>query len=222
MRRRDFISLVGGSAVAWPLAAHAQQPAMPVVGFLDSRSPEALVGRLRAFRQGLQETGYVEGANVAIMYRWADNQINRLPELASDLVHRQVAVIAAPGESAASAAKAATTTIPIAFAVADDPVRDGLVASIARPGGNMTGINFMAAELVTKRIELLRELVPRVARVAVLVNPAQERRTESTIGAVETAARAMALEIQVLKSDTSREIEDAFGPTRFSSGPLHS
>jgi putative ABC transport system substrate-binding protein len=209
IRRRAFITLLGGAA-AWPSAARAQQPALPVVGFLDSRSPEAMVGRLRAFRQGLQETGYVEGENVAIMYRWADNQINRLPELVSDLVHRRVAVIAAPGESAAFAAKAATSTIPIAFAVADDPVRDGLVASLARPGGNMTGINFMAAELVTKRIELLRELVPRVARVAVLVNPAEASRTESTIKAVETAARAMALEIQVLKSDTSREIEGAF------------
>jgi putative tryptophan/tyrosine transport system substrate-binding protein len=207
--RRTFIAGLGVAAT-WPLAARGQSTAMPVVGFLDSRSPEAMVGRLRAFRQGLQETGYVEGENVAIMYRWADNQINRLPELARELVQRRVAVIAAPSETAASAAKATTTTIPIAFVVADDPVSGGLVASLARPGGNTTGINFVSAELVTKRIELLRELVPRAARLAVLVNPAEARRTESTMEAVEAAARAMALEIQVLKSDTSREIENAF------------
>jgi putative ABC transport system substrate-binding protein len=158
----------------------------------------------------LQEGGYIEGENVAIIYGWADNQMDRLPELAGDLVRRRVAVIVTAGEPATFAAKAATTTIPIAFITADDPVQAGLVASVARPGGNMTGINFLAAELVAKRLELLRQLVPRAARVAVLVNPAEARRTESTIGAVNAAARSMALEIQVLNADTSREIEAAF------------
>jgi len=210
MRRRDFISLIGGTAASWPLAARAQQAAMPVIGFLDSRTPEAVTGRLRAFRRGLQETAYVEGENVAITYRWAENQIDRLPELASDLVHRRVSVIVVAGEPAALAAKAATTAVPIVFAVADDPVRNGLVESLARPSGNITGINFLAAELVAKRLEILRELVPRAARVAVLVNPAEAARTQSTIAAVETAARTMALQIQVLSADTNREIEVAF------------
>ena len=183
---------------------------MPVIGFLDSRTPEAVTGRLRAFRRGLQETAYVEGENVAITYRWAENQIDRLPELASDLVHRRVSVIVVAGEPAALAAKAATTAVPIVFAVADDPVRNGLVESLARPSGNITGINFLAAELVAKRLEILRELVPRAARVAVLVNPAEAARTQSTIAAVETAARTMALQIQVLSADTNREIEVAF------------
>jgi len=210
MNRREFITLLGGTAAAWPLAARAQQSAMPVVGFLESRSPEAVAGRLRAFRQGLQETSYIEGENVAIIYRWAENQIDRLPELANDLVRRRVAVIATPGEPATSAAKAATTTIPIAFTSGEDPVRLGLVASLARPGGNVTGINIFSGELTAKRLELLRELVPRAALVAVLVNPAEVKRTESTIGDVEAAARTMALQIQVLNANTGREIEAAF------------
>jgi putative ABC transport system substrate-binding protein len=210
MKRREFITLLGGTVAAWPLAARAQQSTPPVVGFLDSRSLEAIAGRLRAFRQGLRETGYVEGENVGIEYRLAENQIDRLPELANDLVRRRVAVIAAVGGPASSAAKAATATIPIAFVVAEDPVGAGLVASLARPGGNLTGINYLTAELTAKRLELLRELVPRVARVAVLVNPAEARRTESTMGAVEAAARAMALQIQVLNANTNREIEAAF------------
>jgi putative tryptophan/tyrosine transport system substrate-binding protein len=211
MRRREFIALLGGAATAWPLAARAQQPAMPVIGFLDSRSPDALTDRLRAFRQGLKDTGYVEGENVAIVYRWAENQFDRLPALAADLVRRQVAVIATSGGIAVtSTAKAATATIPIAFIVGEDPVRLGLVASLARPGGNLTGVNFLVGELTAKRLELLRELVPGAARVAVLVNPTHATSTESTLREVESAARARGLQIEVLNASTSREIDAAF------------
>jgi putative tryptophan/tyrosine transport system substrate-binding protein len=211
MRRREFITLIGSAAVAWPPAAHAQQPAMPVIGLLDPRTPDALADRLRGFRQGLKEVGYVEGENVAIEYRWAENQVDRLPELAANLVRRQVAVIITPGGTASAlAAKAATTTIPIVFVVAEDPVRLGLVASHARPSGNLTGINFLNTELTAKRLELLRELVPTATRVAVLVNPANTTNTETTLRDVQPAARAMGLQVQVLNGSTNREIDAAF------------
>ena len=210
MRRREFIALVGGTA-AWPLAARAQQVVMPVVGFLDSRSPDALVDRLRGFRQGLKDAGYVEGDNVTITYRWAENHFDRLPELAAELVRRRVAVIAATGPPVvAFAAKAATATIPIVFTAAEDPVRLGLVASLARPGGNLTGVNFLGGELVAKQLELLRELVPIAVRVAVLINPASAATTDATLRDVEPAARTLGLQIQVLRASTSPEIDTAF------------
>jgi len=209
--RRKFLATLGGAAVAWPLAACAQQPAMPVVGFLHPTSPDARSDQLRAFRQGLKETGYVEGENVAIEYRWAENQLDRLPALAAELVQRRVAVIAATGGAlSATAAKAVTTTIPIVFNVGDDPVRLGLVASLARPGGNLTGINFFTNELAAKRLELLRQLVPAATRIAVLVDPTIAAATEPTLRDVEAAARAMGLQIQVLTAGTSGEINADF------------
>jgi putative tryptophan/tyrosine transport system substrate-binding protein len=211
IRRRQFITLLGGAAAAWPLAARGQQSALPVIGFLDRRSPDALADRLRAFRQGLKDTGYVEGENVAIEYRWADNQVDRLPVLAAELARQPLAVVVASGGvPVALRVKAATTTIPIVFLAAEDPVRLGLVASLARPGGNLTGINFFSTELVAKRLELLRELLPAGTRVAVLVNPANVSNTESTLRDVEPAARAMGLQIQVFNASTSREIDAAF------------
>jgi putative tryptophan/tyrosine transport system substrate-binding protein len=210
MRRREFIKLLGGTATAWPLAAHAQQRAMPVVGFLDPRSPDAMVDRLRAFRLGLKEVGYVEGENVTIIYRFAEDQNDRLPELAAELVRQQVNVIAASATTAAPAAKAATTTIPIAFVAAQDPVRLGLVASLARPGGNITGINFVSGELAAKRLDLLHELLPRAVRVAVLVNPADAANTASILRDVDAAARAIGLQVQALNASTSGEINGAF------------
>jgi len=210
MRRREVITLLGGAAAAWPVAARGQQPATPVIGFLDDRSLEVVANRLRLFRQGLKETGYVEGENVAIEYRWADNQADRLPALAADLVQRRVAVIAAPATSAVMAAKAATTTTPIVFAVGFDPVALGLVASLARPGGNLTGINFLNNELVAKQLELLRELMPSVTRVAALVNPANIRNTSAALSDLDLTARARGLQSQVLNASSSREIDAAF------------
>ena len=209
IKRRDLITLLGGAA-ALPLAARAQQPAMPVIGFLGTGSPEVLADRLRAFRQGLSEAGYVEAENVAIVYRFAENQTDRLPELAADLVRRKVAVIATGGPPATFAAQAATASIPITFLVADDPVRLGLAVSLSRPGSNMTGINVFNAEVAAKRLELLRDLVPGVARIAVLANAADATMMETQLRDVDTAARAMALHMQTLKADTSGEIDAAF------------
>ena len=188
MRRRDVVTFLGGAAAVWPLAAWAEQAAMPVVGFLHPASSDTNADRLRAFRLGLKDAGYAEGENVTIEFLWAESQIDRLPELAGELVRRKVAVIVAPqGTASALAAKAATTTIPIVFNVSEDPVRIGLVASLARPGGNLTGINFFSGELVPKRLELLRELVPRAARIAVLVNPANATNTETRLRDAERA-----------------------------------
>jgi putative ABC transport system substrate-binding protein len=209
MKRRQFITLLGGAAV-WPMAARAQQPAMPVIGFLHPTSLDTIAERLRAFRQGLKDTGHVEGQNVAIEYRWAEGQIDRLPALAVELVRRKVAVIvAAQGAASALAAKAATTTIPIVFNVPEDPARLGLVASLARPGGNLTGVNFVTGELVAKRLALLRELVPAATHVTALVNPTSPA-AETTVRDLEPAARGMGLQIQVLNASTSREINAAF------------
>jgi putative ABC transport system substrate-binding protein len=207
--RRTFIAGLGGVA-AWPVAARAQPATWPIIGFLDSRSPLAASSRVRAFREGLGNTGYIEGENLTILFRWADNRIERLSALAADLVRLGVAAIAAVGPSGASAVKAATTTIPVVFVTSDDPVAAGLVANLARPGGNLTGINFEDSELAGKRLGLLHEMVPGAVRIAVLVNPAEANRTESTLREVEAAARSMGLKIQVLKADTSDEINAAF------------
>jgi ABC-type uncharacterized transport system substrate-binding protein len=210
MRRREFIAYIGGAA-AWPLTAHAQQPAMPVIGFLNYQSPDTIADLLRAFRQGLKETGYVEGDNVAIAYRWAENQVDRLPALAADLIRRQVAVIVTSGGPASAfAAKAASTTIPVVFTSNEDPVQLGLVPSLARPGGNLTGINFFNAELVAKRLEFLRELVPGATRVSVLVNPANATSMKSTLRDIEPAARALGVQLKTLNASTSGEINAAF------------
>jgi ABC-type uncharacterized transport system substrate-binding protein len=210
MKRREFMTLLGGAA-AWPVSARAQPPTMPVIGFLDPRSPDALADRLRAFHRGLKDAGYIERENVAIEYRWAENQMDRLPALAAELVGLRVGVIISPGGLASTlAAKQATTTIPIVFAISDDPVRLGLVASLARPGGNLTGINFVAGEVTAKRLEILREMVPTATRVAVLVNPANAANAETTLKEVEAAARTIGLKIQVLNASTSREIDAAF------------
>jgi putative tryptophan/tyrosine transport system substrate-binding protein len=209
-RRREFITLLGGAAAAWPLAARAQQPAMPVVGYLESRSPDGMTDRLRAFRQGLKDTGYVEGENVRIEYRWAENQLDRLPMLAAELVRQRVNVIATTGgPEVALAAKAATMTIPLVFGVTEDPVPYGLVASHSRPGGNATGVNFLITELESKRLGLLHELIPAAARVGLLVNP-KSLLTERTMRDVTTASSAIGLQVDVVQASDSREIESVF------------
>jgi putative ABC transport system substrate-binding protein len=210
MRRRDFIKGIAGPAVVWPLVARAQQPTVPVVGVLDPRLPGNVQDLLRVFRQGLKDTGYVEGENLALEYRWAENQMDRLPTLAADLVRRRVAVIAAISPAAAVAAKAATTTLPIVFLVNEDPVRRGLVASLAHPGGNLTGINILTVEVAAKRLDLLRELMASATRVGVLVNPVNTSVTETTLSEVADAARPMGLQIKVVNASTSGEIETAF------------
>jgi putative ABC transport system substrate-binding protein len=211
IRRREFMTLLGGAAAAWPIAARGQQPSMPVIGFLDPRVAENMVDRLRGFRQGLKEAGYQESENVTIDYRWAENQLDRLPALAADLARRRVNVIVASGgANVAVAAKQATTAIPILFIVSEDPVKLGLVASLARPDGNLTGVNFFNAELVAKRLDLLRQLLPKAKRLAALVNPADPSNTEITMRELESVTRAVGLELQVLTANTSREIDAAF------------
>ena len=207
LHRRDFITLLSGAAVVWPLMARAQQRGMPVVGFVSSRSLDGSARPAAAFNQGLSQTGYVEGQNVTVEYHWLEGKYDRLPSLMADLVRHSVAVIAAIGDPPTRAAKAATATIPIAFGVSGDPVAHGLVA---RPGGNASGINFLTSEVLAKRLGLLRELVPKAVRVAVLVNPTNTMSTESTLRDVPEAARAIGLQIQILNASTSREIEAAF------------
>jgi putative tryptophan/tyrosine transport system substrate-binding protein len=210
VKRREFITLLGGAAATWPLAANAQRPAMPVIGFLRQGSLESLAHLLNAFRAGLREEGFVEGQNVAIEYRWTEGP-DRLPRLVDDLVQRQVAVIVTPGSTAfALAAKAATKTIPIVFSTGIDPVKSGLVASLNKPGGNLTGIYQLGAVLTAKRFELLHELLPSVAVFAALVNPANAIVAKSTTSELRAAASALGLEVKVLEASSNREIDAAF------------
>jgi putative tryptophan/tyrosine transport system substrate-binding protein len=212
VKRRDLVKFAAGVAIGWPAyATHAQQPVRPVIGFLGSASPERWADRMQTFHQGLSEVGYVEGRNVAIEYRWAEGHYDRLSALAGDLVRRQVSVISAPGSTpAAIAAKEATTTIPIVFAVGSDPVKVGLVASLNRPGGNITGVTTLTAELDPKRVELLHELVPTNTTIAVLINPTNPALAEPTAKDVQAAARILGRRIYILHASTERDFEAAF------------
>jgi len=211
MRRRDFIKVIAGSAAAWPLAAHAQRPAIPVVGVVSGRSRDADARNVSAFYKGLGEAGYVDGQNVTVEYYWVEGNYDRLPAVMAELVRRQVAVIATPGNNAAAlAAKAATATIPIVFAVGSDPVKMGLVASLARPGGNATGINDFLTEVDAKRLRLLHDMVPKAARVAVLVNPANAASAEGALQGTKDAAAATGVQLRVLNATTVGEIDAAF------------
>jgi len=213
MKRREFITLVAGAA-AWPIAVRAQQPAMPVIGFLGSTSLQAYAARLRAFAQGLKEEGYIEGQNVAIEYRLAEDHDDRLPVLAAELVHRPVTVIAAGGSPSSLAAKAATATIPIVFETASDPVTLGLVASLNRPGGNLTGVTNLNVEVGQKRLELLRELLPAATIIAVLVNPSAPAVTEQFMSNLQAAAPALGMQLQVLNASTDRDLDTVFAALR--------
>jgi putative ABC transport system substrate-binding protein len=208
--RRKFIAALGGAAVAWPLAARAQSPALPVVGFVRDGSADTAVRYVAGFRKGLNETGFIEGQNVTVEYHWLEGRYDRLPALLADLVRRQVTVIATPGQVPAVAAKAATATIPIVFGVGDDPVQLGLVASLARPGGNVTGINFFVQEVAAKRLRLLHDLIPNAVRIAVLANPANVSVETTTLQEVQKAAPALGLQIQILKARSIGEIDAAF------------
>jgi putative ABC transport system substrate-binding protein len=210
MRRRDFITLLGGSLVAWPLAARAQQSALPVIGFLNAASPQSYARELAAFLKGLNETGFVDGRNVTIEYRWAEGRSDRLPAQAADLVQRQVAVIAATSTPAALAAKAATTTVPIVFETGGDPVQLGLVPNLNRPGGNVTGVTQINQDVTPKRLQLLHELVPTASVMALLVNPANAAQAENQSTEALSAARTLGLELHVLNAGTDSEIEAAF------------
>jgi ABC-type uncharacterized transport system substrate-binding protein len=210
MRRREFIKLLGGAAATWPLSARAQQAATPVIGYLDSRSPDAAENRLGGFRRGLKETGYIEGENIIIVHRWAEDQTDRLPLLAADLVSRSVAAIVTAGVPSSLAAKAATTTVPTIFIVGNDPVQLGLVGSLSRPSGNLTGINVFTSQLAAKRLEVLRDLLPKATRMGVLVNPADAGATDSQLKEIDAAARAMGLQIKVHNADTRDDIDAAF------------
>lgn len=209
MQRRQFIALLGGAVAAWPFAALAQQPAMPVVAFINGSSPDASARFAAPFRKGLNEAGYIEGQNVTVEYHWLEGQYDRLPALLADLVRRHVAVIATLGNVTSLAAKAATAAIPIVFAVGEDPVKLGLVASLARPGGNVTGSNFLVQETVAKRFRLLHELVPKAVRVAVLVNPSSST-TDTTLLGTKEAAAALGLQLQILNASSIGEIDAAF------------
>jgi len=210
MRRREFITVLGGTAATWPLAARAQQPAIPVVGFINAGTADASTGRIAAFRKGLSEAGYTEGQNVIVEYHWLEGHYDRLPAVVTDLVQRRVAVIATRGIEAALAAKTATTTIPIVFGVGEDPVALGIVASLARPGGNATGVSFFAFEIDAKRFGLMHELLPKATRFAVLVNPANATPTEYTSKAIKEAARALGLDALLFNASTRAEIDATF------------